>query len=492
MEEKLKEELQKLIKKEKRQASLTNYITKFGKFLLYILPLILLVVTVLALIFPINFTLTITFIAILILYGFNSFMLFYGALITDSSLKLRLELERRRGRPIDSLDGFDLLYDNVNKVISLLKIISYLCFGAIILYTIMLLYNLIELGFAAIGFALVGLGLALLIRSLNLKVQDINGLQDFYKPTTHQIFLDNFFGDIFSNHLDPVTFLKWDEYLAGINAILTEDFIHKIKAQEEGELPITFAIEQILYLYYLKYQNVLSDEIFTAEIKEIINVEDESFDVEKGLFINGVWYYSKEDLFNVFAYVKEYNPGFFNIIDRVQLELTDNIERIANDPIYMDSSCQEVVYLDGELNIMVFLYNNFPDDRNYKLRVIAPGFEPNNVIVNVKVEGRGTFEIPTEKIPLTSREGVDICGVVSNMLENGDTVWITLEPRQVGEQTVQIFLETEDGVIIEGKTRAVKVTKDIRARFKKLTSIFSLLGGIAAPVGRVLLPILIA
>lgn len=491
MESNLNQELAKVIKKEKRQSSLTNYITKVGKVLLYILPLILLAVTVMTFIFPIDFTLTVIFISVLVIYGFNSLMLFYGALLTDSSLKMRLDIERRRGRPIDSLDGFDLLYDNVNKVISLLKIISYLCFGAIVLYTIMLVFNFIELGFAAIGFALIGLGLALLIRSLNLKIQDVNGLQDFYKPTTHQIFLDNFFGDIFSNHLDPVTFLKWDEYLAGINKILKQDFINQVKSHEEDELPITFAIEQILYLYYLKFQNVLTDEIFHSEIEEVLNINDESFDLNKGLMINGVWYYSKEDLFNVFRYIKEYNPGFFNIIDRVQLELTDNIERLSKDPIYMDNSCQEVVFLDGELNIMVFLYNNAPNEKKYRLRVIAPGFEPNNVAVDVEVEGRGTFEIPSHNIPLTSREGIDICGVVSNMLENGDTVWITLEPRHIGEQTVQIFLETQEGIIIEGKTRAVKVTKDFRARLKKLTSIFSLLGGIAAPLARVLLPTLI-
>ncbi len=87
----------------------------------------------------------------------------------------------------------------------------------------------LNLGFAAAGFSLVGFGLALLIRSLNLNIHDVNGLQDFYKPTTHQIFLDNFFAEILSNHLDPVTYLKWDEYLAGINEILTPAFVEKIK-----------------------------------------------------------------------------------------------------------------------------------------------------------------------------------------------------------------------------------------------------------------------
>jgi len=72
------------------------------------------------------------------------------------------------------------------------------------------------------------------------------------------------------------------------------------------------------------------------------------------------------------------------------------------------------------------------------------------------------------------------------MLENGDTTWLSLEPRELGEQTVQIFLETEEGIIIEGKTRAVKVSKDLMTQLKKLTSMGSILGGLAAPLSRAL------
>jgi len=48
-------------------------------------------------------------------------------------------------------------------------------------------------------------------------------------------------------------------------------------------------------------------------------------------------------------------------------------------------------------------------------------------------------------------------------------------------------LETADGVIIEGKTRSVKVAKDFKSILKKFTSIGSILGGIATPLSKVLL-----
>jgi len=399
---------------------------------------------------------------------------------------MRLNFERKRGRPIDSLDGFDLLSSNVKRVTNLLKIIALVCIVALALFVVMLFMGDLNLGFAAAGFSLVGFGLALLIRSLNLNIHDVNGLQDFYKPTTHQIFLDNFFSEVLSNHLDPVTFLKWDEYLAELNKILTPTFKQKIKEQEEDELPITFAIEKILFLYYLKFQEVLTEEQFIQELREVIDIDSDIFNVEKGIFMEGAWYFSTKDIYKLFSYIKKFNPGFFNIIDRLQLELADNIERTSKDPIYMDSSAQEVVYLNSELNIFCFLFNNSPGAKKYAIKVNAPGFEPAKLKLDIEVEGRGAFTIPDSSIPLISSEGRDIAGVLSTMLENGDTTWLTLEPREIGEQTVQIFLLSEDGTIIEGKTRTVKVTKNIKDYIKKLGSIGSLLGGLAVPLARIL------
>ncbi|MFX0081532.1 MAG: hypothetical protein ACFE94_07255 [Candidatus Hodarchaeota archaeon] len=482
----LEKSISKIIKKEKFQGKMIRYISKVGKLLLFVLPIVFLIITLLAFIQALDFTLKIIYLVILVIYAFNSVMLLLGASSTESSLKMRLKFERQRGRPIDSLDGFDLLSSSVKRVTNLLKIISLICFTAIVLFVIMIVIDWLDVGFAAAGFALVGLGLSILIRSLNLNIHDVNGLQDFYKPTTHQIFLDNFFAEILSNHLDPVTFLKWDEYLGELNKILTPSFIQKIKEQEEDELPITFAIEKILFLYYLKFQDVLTEEQFIQELREVIDVDSDNFNDEKGVYVEGAWYFSANDIYKLFNYIKKFNPGFFNIIDRLQLELADNIERLSKDPIYLDSTAQEVVYLNSELNVFCFLFNNSPEAKKYAIKINAPGFEPNKLKLDIEVEGRGTFNIPNSPIPLISSEERDIAGVLSTMLENGDTTWLTLEPREVGEQTIQIFLLSEDGTIIEGKTRTVKVTKNIKDYLKKLSSIGSLLGGLAVPLARIL------
>jgi hypothetical protein len=495
-----KEKLEKINKAEKTQLKLTNYITSFGKWILLVFPILLVVITILSIfIFPQvpNATsfweqnldyqiLTIIYLIILAVYFFNSIILLLGAFKTSQSLRLRLEFERERGRPIDSLDGFKMLFNNVTKVVNLLKIIAVVCIISVILFVIMFWLGDLTLGVTAMASALVGVGLALLVKSLNLRIHDVNGLQDFFKPTTHEIFLDNLFAEIVTNHLDPVTFLKWDEFVIGLTEILQPTFIEKVKAQEEDELPITFALERLLFLYYLHYQNVLPREQLDQEFKEVVKVDDKKFDIEKGLFLEGNWFFSASDIYKLFEFIKKHNPGFFNIIDRLQLELADNIIRVAKDPIYMDSATQELVYNNGELNIMVFLYNNFPKEETYQIRIEAPGFEPNHILLKIDVEGRGSFIIPDHQIPLTSDKGEDIVGVLSNMLENGDTAWVTLEPRQKGEQTIQIFLETEDGVIIEGKTRSIVVSQNRKENLKKITSLLSVLSGFAIAAARII------
>ncbi len=500
MEKELDKELAKVVKMEKMQSKLTNYINSVGKVLLFLLPIILVIITFLTFfIFPVlpeatEFAeqtieyqiLTIIFIVVLGIYFLNSILLFLGASKTKSSLNKRLNFERKRGRPIDSLDGFDLLYNNVERVINLLKLIALISIVSLVLFVIMILFGNLTLGFAAMGLALIGFGLALIIRSLKLNIHDVNGLQDFYNPSTHEIFLDNFFAEVISNHLDPVTFLHWDEFLAGLNDILNPSFVEKINRQEPDELPITFAVEKLCFLYYLNYQGVLSQDQLIQEFKEVIDITAESFDIEKGLYLEGAWYFSAEDFSNLFDFVKEHNPGFFNIIDRLQLELSDNIQRLSNDPIYLDTSSQEVVYLNSELNIMTYLYNNSVEAKKFRVKIIAPGFKPGKVVMEIEVEGRGTFEIPKERIPFVASDRLDITQVLSTMLENGDTAWVTLEPRELGTQTIQIFLETLDGVIIEGKTKAVTVSKNVKEYIKKLSSVGSIIGGLAVPLSRIL------
>ena len=285
-------------------------------------------------------------------------------------------------------------------------------------------------------------------------------------------------------HLDPVTRLKWDEFIVAIETMLKPDFIQSVRDEEAGEIPVSFALEKLLYLHYLEYSNVINHEILKEELQEVMDLSKSQWELDKGVLIDGHYYFSSQDFFKIFEGIKRSTPSFFSIIDRLQLELIDNIKLMAEDPIYLDVAANEVVAEGHEAHVIVFLYNNTPEDKPYKVKIFAPGFEPKSLSVKMSVEGRGSFELPQSNVPIVSSDTDDVIGLMARLLKNGDALWLTLEPRQRGTQTLQILLTEEDGTIIEGKTMTISVVRDMVLILKGLTSKLSILGGAAGPILR--------
>ncbi|MHA1377334.1 MAG: hypothetical protein ACTSRG_03020 [Candidatus Helarchaeota archaeon] len=492
--------LENVSKKENLQAKLNRYNVNIGKLLLYLIPLTLVILTVINLVTggAIFQLLLFVFVGILAIYAVNSFLLMMGALSTGQAFTLRLNYERKIGRPLDSLRGFSTIQKKIGNTLNLLKIIALVSFVSLGIYASWITISVAMasglgakndladlLSYAGLGFTLITAGLALLVKSVKMDITDVTGLSDYYKPSNHDLFIDNFFGDIFYGSLDPIVKLKWDEFTDVLSTNLKPEFISEIKAKEEGEVPVKFAIEKILYLSYLEVQRVIDRETVKKEINEILNFGEE-YDYESGAKIEGRYYFGVNDLHKIFNCIEKHIPAFFDAIDRLQLELIDNIKILSEDPIYMDVCAEEMVSKDGEINIILFLYNNNPNDEKYKIKIYAPGFQPEELLVDVLCEGRGDFEIPTKEIPLTSDTELDVVEVMSTMLKNGDAVWLTLEPREKAEQTIQIFLMEPDGTVIEGKTMTVDIYTNFLYMIKKLTGSASVLGGVATPVLRTL------
>ncbi|MHA1792515.1 MAG: hypothetical protein ACTSVI_07710 [Promethearchaeota archaeon] len=484
-------------KVENSQSRNNAYSVKFGRPLLYLIPLMLAALTIVNIAFKDNTlvfnVLLYVFIIILVLFAFNSVMLARGAFLTEKAFKLRLNHERLMGRPIESLRGFDSIRKNIGKTLLLLKVISFVSFVSLLIYAAWLGFELVDntnslteiLIWAGIGFTLVTFGLSLLIKSVRMNITDINGLIDYYIPSSHELFLDNLFGDTFFSHLDPFMKLKWDEFCNVISGMLREDFINKIKENEPDEVPVRFAIEKLLYLTYLEYQGVITLETVQKELSEVLDFSSGMYNLNEGADINEKKrYFSIHDFHKVFqGLIEKYSSGFYNIIDRLQIELMDNIKTLAMDPIYLDISSDEFVAVHGILNIFIFLFNNQVNEKVYYVKVVAPGFQPEEMEIKVKSEGRGKFEIPhVENLELTSDQGIDCVGLMADILKNGDALWLSIEPLLKGTQTLQIYLMDEDRNIIEGRAFTVDIFREFKYILKKLSGMGSIFGGILSPL----------
>ena len=204
------------------------------------------------------------------------------------------------------------------------------------------------------------------------------GLADFFVPSAHEIFIDKMMGDVFKEHLDSLSRLKWDEFREVIEKSMKKEFKYKILKEEPDENLVDFAIEKLLLLSYLDFIGVLSFKQVLDELKEIIEIPTDQYDYKQGADI-GIpkRYFSRDDLHKIFdQLIGKFSKPFFKIIDRIQLELLDNFKSFANEEVYFDVACDERVILDKYLSIFITLFNNNPEPKEYKLRVISSGFFP--------------------------------------------------------------------------------------------------------------------
>ncbi len=480
---------------ESQQAKLTAYSVKVGRHLLHALPLILVALTVMSLlniVAPV--ILLYVLIAVLAMFAFNTFILGLLASRTKSAFTKRLQLERQKGRPLDSLQGFVAIKSGVNRTINTIMAVFLLGLIVLILYGgyVFVLLNALPaelslwVAYLGLGLALVCFGASLMVRSIRMDITSVTGLSDFYRPTSHELVLENFFADVFRGHLDPIARLKWDEFTEAIRQCLKPTFVEEVLKNEAEESPVAFAMEKLLYLHYMEYSGVLSYQKVLDELGEFLNLQTDYYHPERGAKIGGRYYFGEEDMNRVFRLIESTTPAVFDLIDRLQLELMDNISVMSADPIYVDASAQEVCVKDSECHFLLILFNNTKDARDFAVRITVSGLQPAELRVKLSAEGRGSFEIPSEPVPLVSDSNKDVAHILATILKNSVALWLTLEPRDIGVQTLQVFVEDEQGRVIEGKTMPVAIIRNMQYVLRRLTSVGSIATGAVAPLLRAL------
>ncbi|MEM4735814.1 MAG: hypothetical protein QXS20_08890 [Candidatus Thorarchaeota archaeon] len=480
---------------ESRQARLVQYNRRVGRVLLYILPLALIGLTATSILNSVQepsfidpLYLLYVFVILLLLFATNTFVLGLLAKWTGDSFQGRLDLERQRGRPLDSLHGFVTIRTNLGRTLWTIRVVFILSLVVLVLYSfyVYLAFEGSELSrsvaYLGLGLTLVCLGASLLVKSITMDVTSVTGLSDFYRPSSHELLLEDFFSDVFQGHLDPVARLKWDEFTECIRRCLRPDFVTDILQHESDESPVAFAVERLLYLHYLEYAGVLTHGRVRQELDEFLDLSREHYSPERGVRIGDRYYFDRQCIFDVFRLMEKTTPAFFDMIDRLQLELVDNITLLSQDPVYVDAAAQEVCKKDGECHLFMILFNNSPEERDYTVRVVATGLQPTELRVRVAAEGRGESRIPSEPIPLVSEGGTDVIQVVASILKNSVALWLTLEPREIGTQTLQVFVEDSAGRVIEGKTLTATVLRNTAYLLNRLTSGASIVTGSLTPV----------
>ena len=149
---------------------------------------------------------------------------------------------------------------------------------------------------------------------------------------------------------------------------------------------------------------------------------------------------------------------------------------------------ENVVYQNA--NLFCLLVNNSNEKRNVVLRIESLDFRPEVIHMNLSLPPAASMisALPPE-LALSSEGDDDVLAAIANLLNLGRLNWQTLLPIRLGEATVSVSLEDEDGDLILGKVVNLRVKSEWNQKLTKLSGLITLAAGSLAILSAVSLPL---
>mgnify|MGYP001229893819 FL=1 len=380
------------------------------------------------------------------------------------------KLLRLRGRPFESLHGFEAINDvtrmAVTRVSFILLVVTFAVFAQLIAT---IEGGLSPEGGVLVGFAIGGtfaaIGLDLLRGGKQHNTVEQWGLLDAYEPPLHPSCPNRVFSEILTTWMDPVLRARFDTH---------------IQSLRDGLQPgkdIHSAIEHLLHMRYLEARGELTNRQVRLSMESYFRVDrvPELFDNE---------FFDEETWSNLLRHIRSKCSPFFRLLSRLQHDLSDDIDSIRSDSLHFDVDMQNVV--SGAGHLFAYLHNSGEETRTIVVKIQTPDFQPHESIFTLSVESSKALSDVGANLPLRSNTTDDVHDVMAKMMDHGSMIWQTLLPQHDGESTVTVRLEDTDGNMLGGKVLAVQVRPKLQERVRRQAGLFAIVGGIFAILYRVI------
>ena len=379
-------------------------------------------------------------------------------------------LLRLRGRPFESLHGFEAINDVTRTAVTRVSfILLVVTFAAIAQFIATIEGGLSPEGGVLVGFAIGGnfaaIGLDLLRGGKQHNTVEQWGLLDAYEPPLHPSCPNRVFSEILTTWMDPVLRARFDTH---------------IQSLRDGLQPgkdIHSAIEHLLHMRYLEARGELTNRQVRLSMESYFRVDrvPELFDNE---------FFDEETWSNLLRHIRSKCSPFFRLLSRLQHDLSDDIDSIRSDSLHFDVDMQNVV--SGAGHLFAYLHNSGEKTRTIVVKIQTPDFQPHESIFTLSVESSKALSDVGAKLPLRSNTTDDVHDVMAKMMDHGSMIWQTLLPQHDGESTVTVRLEDTDGNMLGGKVLAVQVRPKLQERVRRQAGLFAIVGGMFAILYRVI------
>ncbi len=380
------------------------------------------------------------------------------------------KLLRLRGRPFESLHGFEAINDVTKLAITRVSfILLVVTFSAIAQLIATIEGGLTQEGGVLVGFAIGGtfaaIGLDLLRGGKQHNTVEQWGLLDAYDPPLHPSCPTRVFSEILTTWMDPVLRARFDTH---------------IQSLRDGLQPgkdIHSAIEHLLHMRYLEARGELTNRQVRLSMEEYFRVDriHELFDSD---------FFDEETWSNLFRHIRSKCSPFFRLLSRLQHDLSDDIDSIRSDSLHFDVDMQNVV--SGAGHLFAYLHNSGDENQTIVIKIQTPDFQPRESTFTLSLQSSKALAGVGGNLPLRSNTSDDVHDVMAKMMDHGAMVWQTLLPQHDGESTVTVRLEDTDGNMLGGKVLAVQVRPKLQDRIRRQAGVGAIIAGLFAILYRVI------
>lgn len=385
----------------------------------------------------------------------NSIIVILNLRIMLTLFKKALQVFQKKGLPYASLSGVQGLQEITKREIRYAYILGISSFFSLILFLLRAFVPYIA--YASAGLAFITFGFSILRKE---HVLDPDEILRLYEPSIFPSMME--ISDFFDTFVDPFSRLRFDEYKSELNELI------------KSEYSLGDALGKIALILYQNLKASLSWESVLKEISELLQ-DKTSVDILQSHSIFGF-----DRLKIIINKANKIIPEFFNLLDRLYMDLFDNLSEFKGRDIHISAECSWSKKRGGLCNAFILTYNNDATrTRNLTVSYQAPSFSPESHEVNVILQMRD-YDLPVdERLPIYSDSGQDVVGLMSKIVDNMRILWFSFEAKEVGNKPVIVKVkDNETGVTIFGKTFVVKTRYDLTGVLVRILSVLSVLGGI--------------
>ncbi|PWI48058.1 hypothetical protein CEE45_08520 [Candidatus Heimdallarchaeota archaeon B3_Heim] len=447
----------------------------------------------------------------------NSLAYLINGLLVRRSFNTETQKKAAEGFPVDSLEGFSSVTAFTKQVLLNSGIIAGVIFLSwILMLTVVMVIPFLQnndsindvvidltgqdfsalegaflrpiLIFSAIGLVLIAIGILLLLKIPEKPSFEVGAFLKYYYPRQTPLILDNLLSDAVLAFLDPITKMRFDEWTESIRSSLNPSFEYGLDLVTRVER----AREKILLLFYLKKRMpiLLPMDSFKSEITEVIHENKYNQFSEGGN--SGITFAILTDIFNQLS---TRIPEVFMTIDRLIIELTDNLEDfLDNKDLWVNVSAPEkVVGNENPFRFLMFALNK--DVKRYRERKRMVDFKVSgtqkhfmeDLSISVPLDEAEEIQTESHNLEFISEGSQDILGLVTQILQIGDATWFTVERKEFSSHLFHLSISEKDRGSIFAETISVDVTRDLMFYVRTYGGKLSALSGLLLPLGSIVL-----